>query len=316
MCTHDSRWVERSNRRLAEALKLQYEKREDPIHEVDAAQLWKTDFRDSQNRVILANYAIVWSAITQPQKDGLCYDSSHGSGSCPAPGYELRRGEVNGKFKSGLLNDCLSDAMIYLGPTGSRIRAAIGSLIERVENDRAEDAGAPLFVITESLGSKILVDTLKERRQPPSEAASLILADTRQVFMAANQLALLDLGASSPAGEIDRASSAEELRLELETRRDLSRELRNEAPGLVVPIKLVGFNDPNDLLSYGLCDRRPEVPADLKCPSSNVDVFVSNALTWLFAFENPMHAHEGYLNNKTVWTIIACGSDKDCGEQR
>jgi hypothetical protein len=179
MCTHDVEWVKASSDRLARALGLH---NVDPvkIDEFDAAELWKTELRGAGGRLTLTSCGIVCSPITQPRKAELCYDASEPSKSCPSPLYGLRRAAINSEFKSGLLNDCLSDVIIYFGgATSNRIRAAIARLIERVEADR--NAGAPLFLITESLGSKILADTLEQDARSRPLGTSPPLADTRQI---------------------------------------------------------------------------------------------------------------------------------------
>ena len=81
-----------------------------------------------------------------------------------------------------------------------------------------------------------------------------------------------------------------------------------------IPVKIVSFTDPNDLLSYEV------QPDDYKngeerCKGGEerctkvVNIAVSNTYTWFWLLENPLIAHTEYLGNPNVIKYIACGRE-------
>ena len=78
---------------------------------------------------------------------------------------------MNGMLKTKLINDCLSDAVVYGGQHGDPIRAAMKLAVCRelggtpAAGRPCDFSGAeldrPIAVITESLGSKILFDAAR-----------------------------------------------------------------------------------------------------------------------------------------------------------
>ena len=141
---------------------------------------------------MLRNYAIVWSPLTAAAKKTLCYDVSRPNGSCPASEFDGERASLNSIVKSGLLNDCFADAIVYLGPRGDRIRASMRAAIGAVGQQRA--AANPLVLITESLGSKVVTDAILGGTAGERIQLLGALRNTRVIFMVANQIPLLNLG--------------------------------------------------------------------------------------------------------------------------
>lgn len=119
MCTHGAEWVKRIGEEFARFLgltpgapvKLDY---------VEGIEIWRTTLSDGNGRPVVRDYALVWSPLTVGAKQALCYDVSHGSPSCPEA--RFKRARLNSQFKSGLLDDCMADAIVYLGPTSGRQR--------------------------------------------------------------------------------------------------------------------------------------------------------------------------------------------------
>ncbi len=298
MCTHDREWVVRTGRRLAEGLSLDYRA---PVEwkNVQGIELWINDLEENGD-VLVRNYAIVWSPLTAPDKAKLCRDSSEATLSCRSPGYSRKRASINGAVKSELMNDCFSDAVIYLGPKGIEIRRALRAAIAEIAGERSKTRtfGRPLFLISESLGSKALADALLgEPEEGKDDDDRDLLEDfgsLRQIFMAANQIPLLDLGHPLEKS----APSIERFRDEVQAKRETAFSARGmTAPR--EPIQLIAFDDPNDLLSYELGQRS----------ENTINVIVSNARTWFGSLELPTTAHRGYLDNDRVWELITCGSE-------
>jgi len=159
---------------------------------------------------------------------------------------------------------------------------------------------SPLVVISHSMGSKILFDTLlRMSEETPGSHAPLVAQQAvdrmRFLVMAANQIPLLSL-ADQQITAATLASAPDSLQLLLQKR--LAEKGRTADRHLT----LVAFTDPNDLLSYTL---PPEKYAREGITVYNI--LVSNAPTYLGLLERPDHAHLEYLNNPDVGRLIACG---------
>ena len=70
----------------------------------------------------------------------------------------------------------------------------------------------------------------------------------------------------------------------------------------MVPLTLVAFSDPNDVLNYTLPPERYQ--GDV---AGVFNVLVSNAPTYFGLLEDPVRAHQDYLTNPDVGSLIACG---------
>jgi hypothetical protein len=305
MCTHDAGWANRSIDRIAGVVSANV-----PTQAAPAGNGIQLIERTQQiGGTPVRFHALVWSPLTTPLKRQLDYDNTGTPSDCSAAG----NGECkpvhayfNGYVKDKLLNDCLSDAVIYQGASHDAIRdAMIESVARIIESNPNGDRS--LAVVAESLGSKILFDALSamlESRQPRTQALGL-QASRRLglLFMAGNQLPILglaeqDIGQRGQRQDARAAQEPDALRRFLELRR------RQAAPRAETfgRLAVVAFSDPNDLLTYRL------LPARYAAPDVAVaDVLVSNAGSWLGLLENPVAAHLDYLANPHVGDMIACG---------
>ena len=305
MCTHDAAWANRSIDRIAGVVSADV-----PTQAAPGANGIQLIERTQQiGGTPVRFHALVWSPLTAPLKRQLDYDNTGTPSDCSAAGNgECKpvRARFNGYVKDNLLNDCLSDAVIYQGQSRDTIRDAMIESVSRIIESNP-NGDRTLAVVAESLGSKILFDALSamlESRQPRTQALGL-QASRRLglLFMAGNQLPILALAEQEVAqrGQRQDSSAVQEpdaLRRFLELRRRQSAPRAETFARLAV----VAFTDPNDLLSYRL------LPARYAAQDVAVaDVLVSNARTWLGLLENPMPAHLDYLMNPQVADLIACG---------
>ena len=245
-----------------------------------------------------------WSPLTAGLKHQLDFDRTVTATDCSANGVcRPRRARFNGVLKDGLLNDCLSDALIYQGDSRETIRQ---KMMAALDATFARQGRGPLILITESLGSKITFDALNamlERSGADSRIQAARSAASRlvQVFMVANQLPILGL-ADQVAGDqqtVRLLPPEDALQRFLTLRQSFARSAEKRFSELT----LVALTDPNDLLSYRL------LPSRYASPVVHVaDVLVSNQRTYLGLLENPATAHTGYLDNPDVAFVIACGS--------
>jgi hypothetical protein len=303
MCTHDTGWAERQIDRITGIV-------EDHAPTPAATAAPGVEVVERTRRLAggtVRFHALVWSPLTAGLKRQLDFDMTGTPTDCTAAGAcKPKRAALNGYVKANLLNDCLSDAVIYQGESHVAIRDAMVRTISQVlENDPASEA--PLVVVAESLGSKMLFDALSamlESWQPQTRALGQQAARRLGLlFMTGNQLPILDLAEQ-------RATAPQDMRVPDALQRflDLRRRQPNRRADTLQRLAVVAFTDPNDLLSYRL------LPARYTAPDVAVaDVLVSNDSTWLGLIENPMTAHLNYLANPEVATLIACGHPRVTG---
>jgi hypothetical protein len=309
--THDPSWALNFAIQLAQAMGFPPVKTlptPDPL--AHGAELYRFTLTDSTRQLHVG--AVLWSPITSSAKKTLCYDVSTKTTPCSDPKVLThdKRAWANGSLKSQLMDDALSDVTFYLNEEGGRrIRDAIeDALLQSLSVERVTLAQvcsgttptaktAPLFLISKSLGSKIVVDSLQEFEDSPHtrQFARQTRGNVHTLFLLANQIPILNLG-------LRDASGAPDTYQHLKTFSKARNADRN--PRLPpVPLHVVAFSDPNDLLSYQL-----EPNAIPKEDAIISNVVVSNAPTIAWLVENPNYAHTCYFDNSPVAAAIAHGS--------
>lgn len=369
MCTHTPEWVTDTNQALAKALQmtLDGDNKPIPIGNLIAGQPAKNTAQLYVHHLTGRGYtvntfAILWSPISDAAKAKLCYDSSAGNANCPAAGDATtgKRVLANRYLKETLLDNCLADAVYYAGNDGrnalqTAIRQGVSTALFGDPTDLCgtsssaqrrrplhAESRTPIVFITESLGSKMLYDTLVETLNTCDIAGHAEFSEALQgpieVFMAANQLPILSL-AYSPRVSAHRAKDLSKTPDVIPTiaapalgpvldviglspgggvpsssvRRTMLAP--DGQPSTLTPKWVVAFSDPNDLFSYTL--RSLMCTSDDDCAKPNgtqfSDVLVSNDRSYLFVIENPETAHTTYLNRtaigigQQVEKLIVCG---------
>jgi len=308
MCTHDAAWANRGIDRIAGVVSANVPQR--AAAGADGIQLVERTQQIGATQVRF--HALVWSPLTAALKQQLAYDDTGKPGDCSAAGQgecKPARARLNGYVKDHLLNDCLSDAVIYEGASHDAIRDAMVESLARII-ERNPNADRSLAVVAESLGSKILFDAMSamlESRQPRTrELGQQAARRLGLLFMAGNQLPILGLAEQDPErrpggrrADARGAVAQDALQRFLELRRRQSGIPRAES---IERLGVIALTDPNDLLSYRLLPGRYAAP-----DVAVADVLVSNARTWLGLIEDPVAAHLDYLANPEVGDLIACG---------
>jgi hypothetical protein len=303
ICTHDASWagevVPQLARALADATTAPGARRAAAVAGTAAVEIVPSTVSTPAGR--LRFDALIWSPLTNDLKRQLCYDQSGKSSLCAgAPPYPYTRAQLNARFKDGLIDDCLPDALIYQGVARDAIQQRMREAVLQVLSTARADV--PLVVISHSMGSKILFDTLLRMTEEPAGSTAARVAQQavdrmRFLVMAANQIPLLSL-ADQPLAEAGVAAAAPPDSLQLLLRKRQAGQHR----ALDRHLTLVAFTDPNDLLSYTLEEE--------KYAQDGITVYnilVSNAPTLLGLLERPDTAHLEYLSNPDVGRLIACG---------
>ncbi len=246
--------------------------------------------------------ALIWSPLTTALKRQLCYDQTGKSSICEggAP-FTSTRARLNARFKDGLIDDCLPDALVYQGVARDDIQRRMRDAILQVLDASDAASEVPLVVISHSMGSKILFDTLlRMTEEAPGSRAALVAQKAvdrlRLLVMAANQIPLLSLADQQIATAPLAPAAPDSLQ------RLLQKRLAVEGAATDRRLTLVAFTDPNDLLSYTLQSE--------KYARQGVTVYnilVSNASTYFGLLERPDYAHLNYLTNPDVGRLVACG---------
>lgn len=302
ICTHDAGWAEQSIDQVAGIVETHAPP--SPAAAAGGIQLIERSVQVAGGTVRF--HAIVWSALTANLKHQLDDDNTGTPSDCSVDTVcKPQRAKFNGVVKDWLLNDCLSDAMIYEGDSHEAIRDAMVDTVSRVIEANPNDAGT-LVVVAQSLGSKMLFDALSamlESNQPRTQALGQQAARRLGlIFMAGNQMPILGLAEQNLVARAMPAQDALQRFLDLRRRQAVPRA------GTIGRLGVVAFTDPNDLLSYRL------LPARYAAPDVAVaDVLVSNDRSWLGLLENPLTAHMDYLGNPDVAALIACGYPKVAG---
>jgi hypothetical protein len=320
MCTHPASWVDDRLKRLTDS--IGGTSRTLGVRPVgDHGAALRTDRIELRSSTIDVMF-LTWSPLTASYKKALAYDhSTHYGGAFP-----YTRASLNRQLKRGLINDCMTDVVVYGGANGRTIRRAAKESVCLAMGGRIEGAAcnvpdgaspAALAFVTESLGSKLVFDAIlsiwaaAEKSDDTTAVPRLAtsLAATRMIYMVANQLPLLDVAGTSTA---DRALEAVlESPMTDDHSRDvfdvISRARRHAAPS-AKPMTVVAFSDPNDLLSYRIV--AGHLAGDLK-DFRVVNVIVSNDTTYFKYIERPDIAHCGYTWNPYVFGMMANGYDAE-----
>jgi len=304
MCNHDAKWAKETFEELSVALGLRITSTV-PEFLLSGAELYRATLSDGKRTANLV--AFVWTPLTADAKRSLCFDvtKDHDRNKACTEAEAIskqKRSSLNGKLKNQLLDECLADAIIYSGnDRGRAIRdAAKEALVKGIPvRLRAPAQGGeetPLYMISDSLGSKILLDAIEELTPLSNDFVKKTVGRMKAVYLRANQIPLLNLidwnQTSEPKPFEPIAQSIRELKA--------TQPFRHPA-GSRLPI--IAFSDPNDLLSYALHDAAYENDALLF-----VDVLVSNEWTYFGYVERPDTAHTSYPKNRCVIAAIANGS--------
>jgi len=282
-------------------------------------------------------FILTWSKLTEIFEDQLlAYDWQYHAGE---------RVRVNRDLKRYLIDTSFDDAVMFSGTYAPVMRAAVERAICVVVTNKNKpdepcrpptmhgdiSGAAPIFLITHSLGSVMVIETLErmlpscpsgsERAQgDPSRDTSLLAREfvgrLRGVFLLANQLPLLYLARipaepakavgtlpNQPTDDLVISDAANSFLKDLCSITLLVR-------GLAAPIPIIAFSDPNDLLTFPLPGGwRDRIAPETADRLDVINVTLNNAHTrWFGIVVNPSRAHTGYWASDTVVGYVVNGN--------
>jgi hypothetical protein len=221
-----------------------------------------------------------------------------------------REGAIgNATLKKGLITWGLADAATFLD---FYKRAVITDELAQVlrtiyleVNPPDKPANGTLCFITQSLGSKVLFDTLAKiydlniPREPGLSPPTPfdILGNTQTIYMMANQLPLLELGT-----EVDQSYEWEEL-----FRGNKGNKIGNTGFSVPDALTLVAYSDPNDLLTYPIVPTIRQFVGE-RTKLTAIDVMVNNSVSIFGLFGDPLRAHTGHFDNRMLMNYLVEGT--------
>lgn len=266
-------------------------------------------------------YELTWSEITDAEKTIIEFDDS--------TEYSFRRASINASLKQ-FLNSHVPDSLVFLGepqlPILSSVRQSLCWMTRGDWNDYAGFADEPcdpykkervkhlqeddFVVVTHSLGSRIIIDTLQYfgDQSATTDAPQLAGFDDTlrgmdfRVYMLANQLPLLEMGQKRAEVRGQTGSYCQPGGAHFDQR--FFRKL-----------SIYAFSDPNDILSYPIPPEFADEYIDSRlCPDpTNITINVAKPISLLAfgTFADPGEAHGGYDHDERVISLIAHGVGND-----
>lgn len=316
MCDHETDWFEEHVKYIGEQFHRRMEDRlPTPLIEKNGVQLFKTTLT-AKNIADIAVYGIIYSEANKDYKrNKLCIVDGRKNVDCTFEKHLEKRAFLNRFARDSLLDSCVSDAFIYMGEKGVEIREGMLSALVGIHNDRTKSgrSGTPLALISESLGSKILRDTLIcNAGSDETDKGLALLYNSNLFYMYANQANLLNAADHADClkrfneSKFNYAQGGASLKLQGDFS-DILRILQPENAIILgledaqvdTPRYWVAYSDVNDLLSYQLN------PAEYD-GIHLFNVLVRNTRNYgLFA--NPIAAHTGYKRNDSIYELMKNG---------
>jgi len=210
---------------------------------------------------------------------------------------------LNRLGKREIMNWGLADAVIAVGP----MRVWLDKAMNGAFGVSAADlrAGERLVVISESLGSFVILDAMSQAAATGDSRVKDVVDRTADLYFFANQFRLLELarleGVSPAAADRAPLAAAPSPAASPSVLDALGAWAAPKGGADVRPRQIVAFNDPSDILTF-------EVPAIRGAKVVNIDD--RNGFRLLGLVADPVAAHTGHAENKKVLKLIFSPSPK------
>ena len=280
------------------------------------------------NHKYVTFYSLYWSEITEKYKSYI--DKNH----CELyDQFGVKRAMVNDRIKELLTNDGFVDFILYAsGSFKNEIREPVAKTLDIIYNDSItiDDYlkkteyktmksipvyDKSIYIISGSLGSKIVLDELSEfnpesapddKRSYKIQRQRFYYEKMKSIFMLTNQVPLLSL---LYAG--DDNTHPDSLQYIYQNYYGLCNFLSKSNNSC---LNYISFYDPNDLLGYNPISNPPVCLGENPCENcvkriNRSRVVLRNARPFKFMFARPAKAHMGVWKNKKLIRLIANGSE-------
>ena len=243
----------------------------------------------------------------------------------------LRR-KYNGQLKDKLVNYGFSDAVVYLGPAGEQIRDAVrgamcsaaldasgygfqaqGPRVNHIDICQIASLrnieSAPFAFVTESLGSKVAFDIIREAMTDGRGNVYDDMIKGTQFFMLANQVPLLSLSDISETARVVPEPYSDEDRPTIVAMSEINDFLTYELVPFYRNLLKGSLRDTNsqidlsidterarliDLLGFNVVDMRVE--------------FAKPVFPFVNGFVDPLFAHNGHVKQPEIIAYMLCGA--------
>jgi len=295
-------------------------------------------FRHGRSGDVVHVYRFFWQASLQAVQDPFIANDN-----------DVPRATLNGALKVAIVNYGFADAAGYIGPMGVLMReGAEGAVCSMMRDASAggPDVGArrtdpcafadldpgaipndvSLNFISQSLGSRLMMDTLASAYEPQGNALvanvggirtravqMTILHQTSAFYMLANQLPLLGIGCVEIHRQGAPPPGDQPCRISRFADAVADARRAGPAPGKALawletpPLEVVSFQDPDDLLGFRFSDDFP--PPGSKTLKA-VQVLHRNTpqrRLLQYTFADPSAAHATELDHLSSARLILCG---------
>ena len=247
----------------------------------------------------LCVYELTWSPITRPIKASQFYLD-----------YQMplvmSRQIINNDLKTNLIDNALSDVVLYVGQYRPHLQRPIIDAITNMVSDSGTN-NDPIAILTHSLASYMVIDTLKTMADQTT--AQKYAAHVNQIFMLANQLPILELSDRTNFDVPSPGIMAGFFKLREDGHQHHMRNKPRHA------LEIVAFSDPNDLLSFAL--RQPDIDdgmhTGITVHGFNVK-YTDEHWSILGIVSSPENAHVNWWTDFRVPGFLANGLDTTAAE--
>lgn len=270
-------------------------------------------FKDKVNGHILESHYLRWGRFTEyPKKTANRTDDYEGVAV------------VSKLIQRDFLNDCVGDVLAYNGAARAEIQLWLKQRICQILDGRSNKKGACFFnekdfenktnviFVSQSLGSKILMDVLKgmindsENRRTKA-FSNAIVNQVKAVHFLASPIPFIGIGDFRSNGSRGLAVAGGQSTSLFQDAKNVFDTAITEIPlekrADASKIAVVDYSDPDDILSWPLSENNVS--------SSNLELInatVQNSFVYFGVLTNPSRAHCGYDHNRGVISTLMFGA--------
>ena len=244
----------------------------------------------------------------------------------------LRR-KYNSFLKDKLITFGFSDAVMYMGPAGEDIRNATrgamcsaaldaagyplskqGSIVDyesicNTANNAPLDTD-PFAFVSESLGSKISYDIMREAMTDGQENVHDDIIKGTQIFMLANQIPLLSLQDIREENQFKESDYEDGERPTIIAFSEINDFLTYELVPFYEQLYTRSSQTEGEQLDFSQAEDRQYIVDLLGFNIVDMRVeFASPLIPFVGGFVDPLYAHNGHVQQPEIMEYILCGAD-------